>query len=104
MKRTRFNLCCLVRPAVLCFKCGNGICTEHSTQGFGTSSAPVECRSCCETWAVPAIKRAIKKEGEFSHNIVSSALRAIANSASFDVSNDLIDRFDLAKKFGISKR
>jgi hypothetical protein len=49
------------------------------------------------------IQEAIKARGEFSHNMITASLRNLASKVDYVASNDLVDEFDLDRKFGISK-
>lgn len=49
------------------------------------------------------IKEAIRRKGKFSHNVVSSVLRAVAAAHGNNAANVLVDEFDLNKIYGIEK-
>lgn len=50
-----------------------------------------------------SIKRAVADDGEYSHNIVSSALRTIDSKFGREAANGLIDEFDLTTTYNINK-
>jgi flavin reductase (DIM6/NTAB) family NADH-FMN oxidoreductase RutF len=50
------------------------------------------------------IRQAIKQNGRYSHNIVSSSLRILAEYHGKEEANKLVDKFKLTEIYGIEKR
>ena len=49
------------------------------------------------------IEKAINKNGQFSHNIVSIVLREVSKEFGVNVANGLVDEYELDELYGIQK-
>ena len=47
------------------------------------------------------IEEAIRRDGEYSHNVISCVLRIVANEYGYDVANSLVGEFELEELYGI---
>ena len=50
------------------------------------------------------IKEAVIKRGQFSHNVISCALRCIEKEEGTAAANAVIDKYKLSARYGIEKQ
>ena len=50
------------------------------------------------------IREAIDQDGSVTHNLISSSLRVLASKVDYVAANDLVEEFDLDRRFGIPKQ
>lgn len=94
-------LCCVVHPEAYCQNCKLPTCELHKVQ-IGYSNI-VRCKECTLARAVWFIKKAIRQNGQYSHNICSNSLRWIRRTLGTDQANKLVDKFKLTQRYGINK-
>jgi len=50
------------------------------------------------------VARYIREQGDFTHNLISLTLRQVEREFGIPIANQIVDDFDLTKKFGIPKK
>ena len=91
------KLCCQVKPSgSMCKYCERLLCLDCAEKGYHFKKEVI-------TWAERAIEEAIGQDGQYSHNICSSALRAVAIKINYKEANKLVDAYQLEKLYGIPK-
>lgn len=70
---------------------------------YQPSSTEREARSEAIVETEVAITDAIEQGGQYTHNIISCTLRALAVEVGYDAANQLVDELSLTESFGIPK-